>query len=167
MVRPESVLESWKTVREDTAQAVLDMPPGSLDFQPSPDLMKFRDLATHVLNAGRALSGLLIDEVDDMSAPGIFERMKTYHLPVAANATPEELARMLKDCVEESCRALSGKPPEFYAPIVTKWDGQKMTRLEFLQFTKEHELTHRSQMFVYLRLQGVVPPTTRRRMAKK
>ncbi len=32
-----------------------------------------------------------------------------------------------------------------------------------LQFIKEHELTHRSQMFVYMRLKGIVPATTRRR----
>ena len=31
---------------------------------------------------------------------------------------------------------------------------------------KEHELTHRQQLFMYLRLNGVVPPTTRRRQAK-
>jgi uncharacterized damage-inducible protein DinB len=40
-----------------------------------------------------------------------------------------------------------------------------VTRLEMLQFVKEHELTHRSQMFLYLRLKGVTPPTTRRRQA--
>jgi uncharacterized damage-inducible protein DinB len=35
-----------------------------------------------------------------------------------------------------------------------------------LQFIKEHELTHRAQLFMYLRLKGIVPPTTRRRLAK-
>jgi uncharacterized damage-inducible protein DinB len=34
-----------------------------------------------------------------------------------------------------------------------------------LQFVKEHELTHRAQLFMYLRLKGIVPATTRRRMA--
>jgi uncharacterized damage-inducible protein DinB len=35
------------------------------------------------------------------------------------------------------------------------------------QFVKEHELTHRSQLFLYMRLKGLVPPTTRRRQAKQ
>jgi len=34
-----------------------------------------------------------------------------------------------------------------------------------LQFAKEHELTHRAQLFMMLRLKGMVPPTTRRRLA--
>jgi len=46
-------------------------------------------------------------------------------------------------------------------------DGQRVTRLEMLQFVKEHELSHRAQLFLYLRLKGLVPPTTRRRMAQK
>ena len=44
--------------------------------------------------------------------------------------------------------------------------GQKVTPLELLQGVKEHELTHRQQLFVYLRLKGIVPPTTGRRQAK-
>jgi uncharacterized damage-inducible protein DinB len=36
-----------------------------------------------------------------------------------------------------------------------------------LQMVKEHELTHRSTMFLYLRMKGIVPATTRRRLAKQ
>ena len=38
--------------------------------------------------------------------------------------------------------------------------------MEMLQFVKEHELTHRAQLFVYMRLKGIVPATTRRRLAR-
>jgi uncharacterized damage-inducible protein DinB len=51
--------------------------------------------------------------------------------------------------------------------MVTGFDGQKITRLETIQFIQEHELTHRAQLFVYLRLKGIVPATTRRRQAKQ
>jgi uncharacterized damage-inducible protein DinB len=63
----------------------------------------------------------------------------------------------------ELCR----QPADFFAKIITRFDGQPVTRLEMIQFVKEHELTHRAQLFVYLRLKGVVPVTTRRRQAKK
>lgn len=48
-----------------------------------------------------------------------------------------------------------------------KMDGAQVTRLEMLQFVKEHELTHRAQLFLYMRLKGMVPATTRRRLAKQ
>ena len=68
--------------------------------------------------------------------------------------------------MEKRAAELAAKPAEFYAGEITRFDGQRVTRLEMLQMLKEHELTHRSQLFLYLRLQGMVPPTTRRRMAK-
>jgi uncharacterized damage-inducible protein DinB len=46
-------------------------------------------------------------------------------------------------------------------------DGQKVTRLEMLQMLKEHELMHRAHLFLYMRMKGLVPATTRRRMAKQ
>jgi uncharacterized damage-inducible protein DinB len=77
------------------------------------------------------------------------------------------LAEELTAALERDCAALAAQPEEFHAKIIKRLDGQAVTRLEMVQFTKEHELTHRSQMFVYLRLNGVTPPTTRRRQAKK
>ena len=95
MVRVEHVLDSWRTIRQDTAAAVEEFPAADLDYRPTPELMTFR------------------------------------------------------------------------ARIVTRFDGQKVTRLEMVQTIKEHELTHRAQLFLYLRLKGLVPATTRRRLAKQ
>ncbi|MFB3827415.1 MAG: DinB family protein [Bryobacteraceae bacterium] len=163
MVRLENVLESWKSIRRDTAQTVEDFPQG-LDFTPVEGLMTFGDLARHVLNAGHALTAALIEGEEDLSRPGFRESMKARFPPPPEGA--EALARELRAVVEADAAALARQTPEFFAGIITRFDGQRVTRLEMLQFIKEHELTHRSQMFVYLRLNGLVPVTTRRRQAK-
>lgn len=167
MVRLETVLDSWKTVRQDTAQAVEDFPPSELDFRPTPDLMTFRELARHILEAGQALTGLLLAGETDLSGGRMRELMKD-HLPALPdNPDAVTLARELRSRVEARCAELALKPADFYSAIITRFDGVKVTRLEMVQFTKEHELTHRSQMFMYLRLKGIVPPTTRRRQAQQ
>lgn len=51
--------------------------------------------------------------------------------------------------------------------MITSFDGLRVTRLETVQMAKEHELTHRAQLFLYLRMKGIVPATTRRRLAKQ
>jgi hypothetical protein len=66
--------------------------------------------------------------------------------------------------VRDSWRAQTA---EFLGRMVTGFDGQKITRLETIQFIQEHELRERSQLFVYPRLKGIVLPTTRRRQAKQ
>jgi uncharacterized damage-inducible protein DinB len=166
MVRLEFLLDSWKSVRQDAAQAVLDMPDGGLEFQPTPDVMTFRELAVHILNAGHALTGVLRDKVD-LTAPDFRDRMRGYFVPIPPDSDARLLAGAMGRVIEEDCDALAAQAPAFFEEIVTKWDGQQLTRLEMVQFIKEHELVHRAQMFVYLRLNGVVPPTTRRRLARK
>jgi uncharacterized damage-inducible protein DinB len=167
MVRLETVLDSWRTVRADTAQAVEDFPASELDFRPVPDVMSFRDIALHILQAGHGLTGLLLDGVENLATPDFRERLKERGAVAMAEASGEALAAALRESVQTRCRELAERPPEFFSHLITRMDGQRVTRLEMLQFVKEHELSHRAQLFLYLRLKGLVPPTTRRRMAQK
>jgi uncharacterized damage-inducible protein DinB len=167
MVRSETVLDSWKSVRQDTAQAVEDFPAAELDFKATPDLMTFGELARHVLDAGHALSGMLIDGVDNLATPEFREMVGRYKPQLPERLDAATLASELRKSVETQTAALSAKGEDFFSGMITRFDGQRVTRLEMLQFIKEHELTHRSQMFMYLRLKGIVPATTRRRQAKQ
>ena len=167
MVRTETVLDSWKSVRQDTAQAVEDFPAAELDFKATPDLMTFGELARHVLDAGHALSGMLIDGVDNLATPEFREMVGRYKPQLPERLDAATLASELRKSVETQTAALSAKGEDFFAGMITRFDGQRVTRLEMLQFVKEHELTHRSQMFMCLRLKGIVPATTRRRQAKQ
>ena len=56
MVRLESVLDSRKTVREDMPQAIEDSPANELDFKPMAEVMSFREIARHILDAGHGLT---------------------------------------------------------------------------------------------------------------
>ena len=163
MVRLDTLLDSWKTVRQDTAQAVEDMPESEMDFRPVPEVMTFREIARHILASSYAISGILLDGVQKLDRQEMMKRFP----PVPADAGAAWLASQLRARFEERLPALAAQTPEFYAGMVTRFDGQQVTRLEMLQFAKEHELTHRAQLFLYLRLKGIVPVTTRRRQAAK
>lgn len=167
MVRLEAFLDSWKTVRRDAAQAVEDMPAGGLAFRPQQDLMTFREIAEHILQAGRGLTGLLLDGETELNTPDFREKLKRYYQPLPVDAGAAAIAAEMRKAVEEDCARLAQQPPEFFSEIITRFDGARVTRLEMMQFVKEHELAHRAQLFLYLRLNGVVPPTTRRKLASK
>ena len=166
MVRLGALLDSWKSVRQDTAQAVEDFPAAELDFKPTEDLTTFREIARHILIAGSGLTGLLLEGEEHFGGPRFREKMARFAL-LPADADAVGLARELRASVEQRAAELTTQSPEFYAGMVTRADGARVTRLEMLQFVKEHELTHRSQLFLYLRLKGIVPSTTRRRLAKQ
>ena len=152
-------------MRQDTAQAVEDFPAAELDFKATPDLMTFGELARHILDAGHALTGILLDGVDNLATPQFREMIARYRPQLPERLDAATLASELRKSLEMRSAELAAKGEDFYSGIITRFDGQRVTRLEMLQFIKEHELTHRSQMFVYLRLKGIVPATTRRRQA--
>jgi uncharacterized damage-inducible protein DinB len=165
MVRKETVIDSWKSVRQDTAQAVEDFPAAELDFKATPDLMSFGELGRHILDAGHALTGIMLDGVENLATPQFRETIARYKPQLPEHLDAATLASELRKSVETRAAELASKGEEFYSGLITRFDGQRVTRLEMLQFVKEHELTHRSQMFLYLRLKGIVPATTRRRQA--
>lgn len=164
MVRLEQVLDSWKAVRADTVAAVEEFPDGEFDYRPAAEVMTFGQIARHILVAGHGLTGLLLEGEEHLGGPQFREKVARFALlPEGAGAA--DLARELRASVELRAAELAARTPEFYAGIVTRADGARVTRLEMLQFVKEHELTHRSQLFLYLRMRGRVPATTRRRLA--
>jgi uncharacterized damage-inducible protein DinB len=167
MIRTETVLDSWKTVRQDSAQAVEDFPPADLDFRPVGEVMTFREIARHILEAGHALVGLLLDGVENMATPQFRDMLKKYTAELPETADGLALGRALRENIERRALQLAAQPADFFAHVITRFDGQQVTRLEMVQFIKEHELTHRAQLFLYLRLKGIVPATTRRRLAKQ
>jgi len=166
MVRLDSVITSWKSIREDTAQAVEDFSAQDLEYKPSADLMTFGAIARHVLEAGYGVTGMLLDGVVDMTAPQLRETIGKYVGELPKTEGAGALARELRSAMEKRLVQLAAQPADFFAGEITRFDKQRVTRLEMLQGLKEHELTHRSQLFLYLRLKGIVPPTTRRRLAQ-
>ncbi len=167
MVRTQAVLDSWKSIRADTAQAVEEYPAAELDSRLAPDVMSFREIARHVLDASHALMGLLLEGVENMATPDYRQRLKP-HLPaLPEQLEPAQMAAELRNCLDQRLAQLAAQPPEFFSQTITNFLGQQVTRLEMIQFVKEHELAHRALLFLYLRLKGIVPVTTRRRLAKK
>lgn len=166
MVRVQYVLDSWKTIRKDVVAAVREFPPDAFDEKPIDGVDSFRYFARHILGAGHAFAGILMAGVENLQAPDFRERMKGYgYNSLAPDATPEQIAEALEKSLDQRCAELAAQPPEFFSHEITRMDGTRLTRLEMLQFVKEHELTHRSQMFMLMRMKGMVPPTTRRRLA--
>jgi len=167
MVRVEYVLDSWKSVRQDTIAAVEDFPAGEFDYKATPDVMAFGETAGHILIAGEVLTGLLLNGLDNFSGPDFREQRKAVARQLPPNPSQDWLASELRKSIGEVTEALAKQTPEFYAGMVTRMDGVPVTRLEMVLSIKEHEMVHRAQLFFCLRLKGIVPATTRRRLAQQ
>ncbi|MGO9011325.1 MAG: DinB family protein [Bryobacteraceae bacterium] len=168
MVRTEHVIDSWKSVRQDTIAAVEEFPAGEFDYRPAPDLQTFGQIGRHILVSTHGLTGMLLAGETDFSDPDLRRaRIAAHTGNIPESLEPAELARRLRETVEERVAQLGSQTPRFWAGMMKRVDGVMVTRLEMLQWVKEHELTHRQQLFTYLRMKGMVPATTRRRLARQ
>ena len=168
MVRAEHVIESWKNVREDTIAAVEEFPMSEFDYRLAPALQTFGELGRHILVAGHGLTGMLLaGDADFASLEFRRARMGALTAHIPEKLERDELVRRLRESADERASQLSGQTPEFWAGMIKRVDGVMVTRLEMLQWVKEHELTHRQQLFTCLRVKGMVPATTRRRLARQ
>jgi len=165
MIRVQYVLDTWKTARKDVAGAVREFPAEAFDQKLIEGVDSFGTIARHILNAGHAFPGILMAGVDNLQTPDFRDKMKSYMPDLPPTLTPTELADALDQSVETRTAELASQPDEFFTQEITRFDGARISRLEMLQFVKEHELTHRSQLFMLMRLKGLVPPTTKRRLA--
>src|SRR6266404_1396669 len=115
MVRKETVLDSWKTARQDTAQAVEDFPAGEMDFKATPELMSFGELGRHILDAGHALTGLLLDGVDNLATPQFREMIGKYKPQLPELLDSATLASELRKSVEIRTTELAAKGDDFFS----------------------------------------------------
>src|ERR1035438_2901084 len=101
MVRVEQVLDSWRTIRQDTAAAVEDFPAGELDYRPTPELGTFREYARHILDASDVLMGLLLAGDENFTSGDFQERVKPHLHALPADAGASELANALRESVAQ------------------------------------------------------------------
>ena len=167
MVRAEYVIDSWQSVRQDTTTAVAEFPASEFDYTPVAGLQTFGQIAHHILVSTHALTGMLLAGETDFAGPDFRARVARQVADIPRSLEPAELVRRLGESAVERAAQLGAQTPEFWAGMIKRMDGAMVTRLEMLQTIKEHELTHRQQLFTYLRMKGIVPATTRRRLARQ
>ncbi len=115
MVRLESILNSWKAVREDTALAVEEFPAAELDYKPTPEVDSFRQISVHIFNAGNALAGMLLDGETMLMGPEFREKVKKYFVALPADADAATIAAELRKTIEAPLAALATQSADWYA----------------------------------------------------
>jgi uncharacterized damage-inducible protein DinB len=131
-----------------TRRAIEAIPADQLDFRPTPDMMTARDLALHIIgNYGFLGTGLAENHwsMDSFSVPGTF--------------TDTEGLLQAFDAVYERFRQQLASFPDDGFELVVKPFGVDQQIQEVARDIAEHEVHHRGQLYVYLRIMGVTPPT--------
>jgi uncharacterized damage-inducible protein DinB len=139
-----------KQYSKNLSAAAEVMPAEKYGYKPTPAQMSYGDIVTHLIEGNDYLCGLL----GTMPAP---TRTK-----LAATDKKEALVARLKETFAFCDQALAKLDDSRLSEQVTLFGTLKMTRAAAQMLTVGDWADHYSQMAIYLRLNGQLPPTAKK-----
>src|SRR4051812_12006520 len=131
--------------------AAEEMPAGKYGFKPTPAQMSFGEVIAH-LGEG---NDYLCSKIGGGEAPKRAE--------LAKGAPKEKLVGRLRESFEFCQTALGKVDDSKLDGKVPFFGGRDVTRAEAMFATAEDWADHYSQLAIYLRLNGLLPPTAKRK----
>jgi len=135
---------TWNTVKGNLTRAVEAMPEDQYGFKPVPEIRSFAELATHVADA----QGRLCGGAAGKAIPAL-----------PAKNTKAEVLAAVKDSIAICDAAWDSLTEANVAEKVGGGAGAR-SRLATLEYNTVHSNEEYGYMAVYLRLKGVVPPSS-------
>jgi len=126
------------------------MPEENYAFKPTPDVRSFGQILGHVADAQYLFCSAVIGEKNP--APGI-EKSKT---------SKADLVQALNDAFSYCDKAYNAMTDAHAAEMV-KFFGRDQAKLSVLAFNNAHNFEHYGNLVTYLRLKGLVPPSSEQR----
>jgi uncharacterized damage-inducible protein DinB len=140
----------WKQQSGYITQAAEDMPEAKFSYKPTPDVRSFGELIAHVAGSQYMFCAAAIGD-SVRSEDDIEKSRKTSKadLVAAMRASNEYCTRAYQQTDDAAART-------------AKLFGQDRTRLYALMNNATHDAEHYGNIVTYLRLNGMVPPSSKR-----
>jgi len=137
----------YTMVKNNLVKAAQKMPEANYAFQPTPDVRTFGQLVGHVADAQYLFCSAATGEKNP--SPGV-EKGKT---------TKADLVQALQDAFTYCDKVYDGMT-DAHAVDTVKFFGREQAKLTVLSFNNAHNDEHYGNMVTYMRLKGLVPPSS-------
>ncbi len=116
-------------------------------FKPTPEVRSFGQIIGHVADSNYGICSAALGEKPPVEG---IEKSKT---------AKADLVKALADSVAY-CQKAFDNLTDANAGEVMSFFGQKMARVTILDFNSAHEYEHYGNLVTYMRLKGIVPPSS-------
>jgi len=142
--------ESLPGRQKNTVAAVEAMPADKFNYKPTADQMTFGHLVAHMVEA----NNLLCSKAAAVPAPKVEEVKET--------DGKEKLVGALKASFDFCGSALAKMDDSKLGEMTEGMSGQQMSRARFALGTASNWADHYAEASMYLRLNGILPPTAKK-----
>lgn len=137
----------YSMTKNDVLKSAEEMPEADYSFKPVSTVRSFGQLVAHVADAQYEFCSAVIG--DGKQPPGI-EKSKT---------SKADIIQALNDAFAY-CDSAYNNLTDSQAAQMVKFFGHDATKLSVLQFNIAHNMEHYGNMVTYLRIKGLVPPSS-------
>jgi Uncharacterized protein conserved in bacteria len=141
---------TWEVIKGYITKAAEKMPEEHYSFRPTDQVRTFGQLVGHIADAQYAMCSAAKEE---KRSPLGIEKTKT---------TKAELVAALKESSAYCDEVYNGMTDEKGQGVV-KLFGRDRSRLGVLNFNIAHDYEHYGNLVTYMRMKGLVPPSSERR----
>src|SRR5262249_38207093 len=145
--RTNSIIKNYVT------KAAAKMPEENYAFKPSPDVRTFGQLVGHVADANYGFCSLGAGEkppAGGVDGSNSIEKTK---------ASKADLEKALAASFEYCDKVYAGMT-DAAATQMVKMFGNDLPKLSVLEFNTHHDFEHYGNMVTYMRVKGIVPPSS-------
>ena len=156
----DEALEAWQYTRTGVIEEVKNLSDADLKFRPQAESRTVAELVVHLAESGLMMAGELTRPDGNFRRKSYPQLIKEYARGLAPATKKTQLARLLKRTHAEGDRKIRGAGELFMLQSITRFDGERGTRLAWMNHGISHEDYHRGQIALYARLVGRVPALT-------
>src|SRR5262245_40703702 len=157
----DEALEAWQYTRAGVIAEIENLADADLRFKPSAESRSAAEIAIHVAESGMMMSGELSRPDGNFQRKSFPEFIKEYARGVRpASGAKRALVQMLKRTHADGARKLREAGELHMLQLITRFDGERGSRLAWMNHGIAHEEYHRGQFALYARLVGRVPALT-------
>jgi len=158
----EEALEAWAYTRAGVVGEIRNLSDTDLAFRPHAKSRSAAEIAIHLAESGLMMAGELTRPDGDFTRKSYPQLLKEYARGLPPYQKKSSLAALLNRTHAGGARKIRAAGELFMLQQITRFDGERGTRLAWMNHGISHEDYHRGQIALYARLVGRVPALTQR-----
>ncbi len=157
----EEALDAWADARQGVIAEVENIPAARLAFSPAPGARSGVELVQHIIESALMWTGELTNPAGDFTRQGFPAFIEEYAPGGGRHRTKAALLRRLKETHANGARRIRTTGELAMLQRIRRFDGERGTRLAWMNHGIAHEEYHRAQLALYARLIGRTPALTK------
>lgn len=157
----DPIIGGWREVRAGLIDEVSQIPADKFSFRAAEGMRSVAELLQHLVESQKFLVGEACRPDTNLLRKSFAENIKDY-APDVRNANDKEAIIAMLQTAMDDCEKQLREHADEMKNTMKRFDGKEMTKLGFMSFAIAHEMYHRGQLTVYVRLLGIEPMLTQK-----